>query len=452
MGMKTKLLIAGVVAVGAYFYFSSDDEPPADTSFNDAYVLEDGSIVAISASTPERVRVRHINNGKIQAFYHHGTNRFDVTNGFSNKEVIAKGEFLYSNDGKVIGATLVDEGKSKVIERLPLKHEDISFQSGDLKLRGKLSLPDGEGPFPVVIMIHGSEDYSAVEYYSLPYMLAANGLAAFKFDKRGTGASEGEYTQHFPTLVGDVVAAINKLKKREDIDPGKINLAGFSQGGWIAPLVAKEADIQSIMVGFGTVVELYKEDRWGYVKQLQDKGHGAEELAKADELNKILQSLIDNPTDEAWDSLFSLNDKYRDEKWFKDIAGSDSVLGQVAERALSSSYSFIPEFVWKAYFRYRSNNKGDNFNRLYDPMTTMRTINTPSLWLLAGEDSSLPTPETVTLLDELKQQGKPVTYKVYPGAEHGNVLFELDENGQKVYTQYVDTYFTDTIEWFKSQN
>lgn len=453
MGLKTKLALVLALGVAAYFYFSAEErEPPADTRFNDAYRMADGSIITISASTPERVRVFHVNNGAVQAFYHKADNTFDVVNGYGNRDVVANGHFTFNNQGEVSGAVVNDNGAQQSIERLNLQHEEVYFQTGDLTLRGKLTLPPGEGPFPVVIMIHGSESYSAVDYYALPYMLAAHGIAGFKFDKRGTGLSEGEYTQHFPTLSNDVIAAINQLKQHNKVDSNRINLAGFSQGGWIAPLVAKQTQIQSFLVGFGTVVKLEREDRWGYVKRLEERGFGAEEIAKADELNLLLRQLMKAPTDEDWDRLFKLNDDYRNQAWFKAIAGSDSMLGQVTDQVLGSSYDYIPEWAWKSYFEYRTSGNGDNFNGEYEPMTTMNAINTPSLWLMAGEDSSLPTPETVSLLEQLQAQGKPVFYQVYPGAEHGNVLFTMNAQNEKNYTQYVETYFLDTINWFKQQN
>ena len=248
------------------------------------------------------------------------------------------------------------------------------------------------------------------------------------------------------------MAAIKVLNKRPDIDSSRVNLAGFSQGGWIAPLVAKDIDIQSILVGFGTVVQLQREDRWGYVKRLQERGFGEEEIAIADELNAILRSLLKEPTDEQWDRLFKLNDQYREQEWFKALAGSDSMLGQVIERVVASSYDYIPRFGWKAYFWYRTRGDGDGFNGSYDPMTTMNKIDTPSLWLMAGEDSSLPTGETVELLEQLNAKGKPVSYKVYEGAEHGNVMFKLTDGYKKEYTHYADTYFVDVIDWFKQHN
>jgi len=300
-------------------------------------------------------------------------------------------------------------------------------------------------------MIHGSEAYSGVDYYHLPYMLAAKGIAGFKFDKRGTGGSQGEYTQHFPTLAGDVIAAANFLKSRALIDPNRINLAGFSQGGWIAPLVAQQIDIHAYLVAYGCAVPVQREDRWGYVKRLQDRGFGADAIALADKMNAELVAIVDHGDEAGWDRLFALRDKHIDDDWFQAIVDSDSMLGFIAGMATKPGASLIPGFGWKMYYRWKRGD-GPRVDRTYDPRVTLTEINTPSMWLLPSEDSSAPTFETTAVLDELRNIGKQVEYKVYQGAEHGNVLFEKDENGELIYTGYVQSYFTDMVDWFKLQN
>lgn len=454
MGLKKKLVTLGLlsIVVTAGVYTFQDKEPEVvDTRYNGAYRFVDGSITTIVPSTTNRVRIRHLDDGQVHSLYHDGNGNFQAADGYSSKDFIASGEFKYSDQGLVTGATWIENGNTASIERIPLHSEEVVFNSGDLQLRGKLTLPKGDGPFPVVVMIHGSESSSAVDYYHLPYMLAANGIAGFKFDKRGTGGSEGEYTQHFPTLAGDVIAAIKLLKSRDDINPQQINLIGFSQGGWIAPFVAKQTEVNSFIVGFGCAVSVKREDRWGYVKRLLDRGFGEAEIALADQMNAELESIIDHGDEDAWDRLFLLRDKYIDEDWFRAIVGSDSMLGFVAEKVTSPGASLVPGFGWKLYYRWKSSD-GPNFNRAYDPKVTLREISTPSLWLLAGEDTSVPTPETTEVLDELRTQGKPFHYKVYEGAEHGNVLYETNEAGKRTYTSYAPSYFTDIMDWLKQHN
>lgn len=455
MGIKLKLAAVVVLALGiaAGLYLKSGREYEfIDTSYNGVYLVSDGSLASVTVSSPERIRIRYLNDGRLQAFYHDGNGNFQISDGLTRREFSGSGQFKYNNNGVFSGAKWNEKGVEKSITRIDLQTETLDFKSGDLRLRGKLVLPKGEGPFPVVIMVHGSEDYSAVDHYHLPYLLAANGIAGFKFDKRGTGLSEGEYTQHFPTLSNDVIAAVDKLKKRDDIDAERVNLAGLSQGGWIAPYVAKQIDIQSIMVGFGAAVSVPREDRWGYVYQLQEKGFGEKEIALADAMNAEFASIIDENDESGWDRLFVLTDQYGDSVWFKAIVGSDSILGIVSSKVTLPGSSFIPGFGWKLYYRWFHAGDGPSFNRMYEPRPTLEAIDTPSLWLLAEEDSSIPTPETAEVLSELQGQGKPIQYKIYKDADHGNILFETQQDGSRLYTNYAPTYLTDIVDWFKQQN
>ena len=54
----------------------------------------------------------------------------------------------------------------------------------------------------------------------------------------------------------------------------------------------------------------------------------------------------------------------------------------------------------------------------FDPKPVLETLNVPGLWLLGGEDRSIPTPATVAILNELIASGRPYTHVVYPGLGH----------------------------------
>ncbi|MGO1542665.1 MAG: hypothetical protein ACTHXB_13770, partial [Luteimonas sp.] len=92
-------------------------------------------------------------------------------------------------------------GPAGIATRLELPTEDTTFASGDLTLRGRLVMPTQvDGPVPLAVLVHGSEDYSGVDIYPKQYLLPAQGVAVFVYDKRGTGGSQGEYTQDFHVL------------------------------------------------------------------------------------------------------------------------------------------------------------------------------------------------------------------------------------------------------------
>jgi pimeloyl-ACP methyl ester carboxylesterase len=54
----------------------------------------------------------------------------------------------------------------------------------------------------------------------------------------------------------------------------------------------------------------------------------------------------------------------------------------------------------------------------FDPKPVLESIAVPGLWLLGGEDRSIPTPATVAILDQLIASGKPYTHVVFPGVGH----------------------------------
>ena len=64
------------------------------------------------------------------------------------------------------------------------------------------------GAVPVVVLIHGSEHSSARDSYALQRMLPAEGIGVFVYDKRGTGASGGSYTQDYSVLADDAMQAV----------------------------------------------------------------------------------------------------------------------------------------------------------------------------------------------------------------------------------------------------
>ncbi|MBK5196408.1 MAG: alpha/beta fold hydrolase, partial [Proteiniphilum sp.] len=145
---------------------------------------------------------------------------------------------------------------SEAITIIPDKKESLS-------LAGTLTLPDRAGVFPAVVLIAGSgpNDRDETLFGHKPFLvisdyLTRNGFAVLRYDKRGVGASTGDYSkatiQHFAE---DVHAAVEYLKQRKEIAGSHIGLLGHSEGGIIAPMVAaidKEIDFIVMMAGPGT--------------------------------------------------------------------------------------------------------------------------------------------------------------------------------------------------------
>lgn len=121
-----------------------------------------------------------------------------------------------------------------------LVEEDIEFTNGDVRLRGTLVRPPGPGPYPAVVWVHGSGPQTRAEdfYRDRAYLAARQGIAALIYDKRGSGGSSGDPIATLDALAGDAVAAAQFLMQRPDIRHDRLGVAGFSQGGYVAPLAA----------------------------------------------------------------------------------------------------------------------------------------------------------------------------------------------------------------------
>ena len=204
------VLVAGAGALAAYLALRT---PPADTRFNGAYRLDDGRLVFVTPREGEVLRYR-FEDGTSGALFPVGDSQFESGPGWAGREPVElEVAFRTGEGGRPEGLAWRPRGGSELAgRRLDLPEEVFSFPSGKLALRGKLVRPQGGGPHPAVVLVHGSESYSAVNHYFLPYLFAAHGVATLAYDKRGTGGSEGEYTQNFHVLARDTVAAVEATR------------------------------------------------------------------------------------------------------------------------------------------------------------------------------------------------------------------------------------------------
>lgn len=457
---KNLAVLVLLVGAGAFATWLVLREPPPDTRFNGAYELEDGRRVYITPREGEVLRYR-LEDGTSGALYPEGELRYVSGPGWSGREPVElEVTFRMDAGGRPEGFTwrrpteegtqdgTEEAGAAQEARRLDLPEELFTLPSGELALRAKLVLPPGPGPHPAAVLVHGSGSESAVDHYFMPYLFAAHGVATLVYDKRGTGGSEGEYTQNFHVLARDVAAAVEALRARPDIDPERIHLQGASQGGWIAPLAASHIDgIRSLLIGYGPMMPIIDEDRWGYVYELRRQGFGEEAIARADEIHETVGAILDHGEWERWDALGRLLDEAEGEPWFEAAAGSDSTVGFLAE-------TWMPGWVMKLYARWRLRPvDGEPFaDRLYDPVPVVAALDVPSLWIFGGEDSSMPTGWSVAELERLQAAGRPIEILVYPEAEHGILRFEEGEDGERRYLGYEPEYLMTMVRWLRAQS
>ena len=121
--------------------------------------------------------------------------------------------------------------------------EEVRFhnKAQDLELAGQLFLPQSVEPYPAVVIVHGSGDSSRDNRWiaALTAHLQGQGIAVLVPDKRGSGASGGDWrTASFAELATDTAAALHYLHGRDDLPISAAGVVGSSQGGHISPLIA----------------------------------------------------------------------------------------------------------------------------------------------------------------------------------------------------------------------
>lgn len=142
--------------------------------------------------------------------------------------------------------------------------EDVSFENLTQKihLEGTFTKPKNGTKFPVVLMITGSgpQDRDETMGAHKTFLVIADhltklGIAVLRVDDRGIGKSTGNFVAATSAdFATDVMAGIEYLKTRKDVDAGKIGLLGHSEGGLIAPYVAaRSKDVAFIVMLAGPV-------------------------------------------------------------------------------------------------------------------------------------------------------------------------------------------------------
>jgi hypothetical protein len=388
------------------------------------YRLADGALVDIAPADGDTLRWRRFDGatGKLQRG---ADGIWESTYGWTDRSDGIAVSFSACSAGEISFGGVA--GK-----RISVDVHEAMFKSHGTVLAGRLVMPQGKQPVPIVVLLHGSEQASALSDYSLQTyflqrMLPAEGLGAFVYDKRGTGRSGGHYTQDYSLLADDAVAALRKARQLAGARAGRIGYQGGSQAGWVAPLAANRTSVDFVIVCFGLAVNVIDEDQEGVELQMREKGYPPEVIAKALEVASAAEAVFESDFKSGFPKLDEMKAKYGSAPWYKDVHGDYAffVLQQDSDAKLRA---LAPEFDWHTPFHY-------------DPMPVLRADKVPQLWILGGEDYEAPSAETSRRIKSLIADGLPFTLGYYPGAEHGMTLFETAADGSRVSTRYASGYF-----------
>ncbi len=317
--------------------------------------------------------------------------------------------------------------------------EEVSFTSGDAVYSGTLTLPAGEGKYPLVILVSGmgpqNRDWAFTAKYKMAEILSdhfvSKGIAVYRYDDRGFGKSTGipEGQMSFEDLAGDIQNAVGLFRKRTDIS--QIGLCGHSLGGILAVMMAAEnKDIDFIITlsgAFRNGADIMKEQaatlkRWRTSAEMTDEevvangvkftenlvryaGNGEGDY----EIRKTLTDLINYQISKMTPEKLAENLKtFRDKE-------------DLFQKSFDEAYSFYTSAHQKSFVTY---NAADDISKISCPVLIMFGELDKNVVV----SSNLPP-----VIDGFKQSGiSDLTIRIVPGADHGYSNSVLNKTGKMI--------------------
>lgn len=291
----------------------------------------------------------------------------------------------------------------------PYRSEEVGYDNAarpGVHLTGTLTIPEGRGPFPAVLLITGSgaQDRNEALMGHQPFLVLADylsrrGFAVLRVDDRGVGGSTGATANDtMYDYAADVEAGLAFLRTRREIDRRRIALLGHSEGGLIAPLVAsQDRSVAAIVLWAGPGVrgaELLSEQ---YRAVLIASGAPAEQVEAASRIQSgVMQALAAAPDVAAARAAITAG--------YADAGAPPPSEAQLAMMTSPWFRTFVA----------------------YDPAPTLRRLHLPVLALLGTKDVQVVATQNEPALRAALAGNRRATVTVLPGLNH---LFQTAQTG-----------------------
>ena len=278
-----------------------------------------------------------------------------------------------------------------------MKPEEIHFFSQDIGLAGTLYKPESQPPYPTIVVVHPASagEWTDLFYDHLKSELPEHGIAVLVFDRRGAGASEGNFEiADFEDLASDVIAGVKYLQSRPDIDPNKIGLHGTSQGAWIAPIAARrKPDVACIVAVSASGVSPADQMNYGVAFHLEKAGFDPAGIEEAIRLRNLVNEYFRGHVSRA-EASTELS-RFEDQPWY--------------QQAYLYPSSKLPVDITQSKWHYEMD---------YEPLSVWKKVTQPTLFLFAEVDEWVPIEQSMINYEKATAHVNDVTHKQIPGTDH----------------------------------
>jgi uncharacterized protein len=305
----------------------------------------------------------------------------------------------------------------------PFEYSEIPITFNNKKegiqLKGLITKPVGNGPFPAVVLVTGSgpQDRNSEIFGHKPFLVIADyltnqGIIVLRYDERGVGESEGQFSSATSLdFKDDAIFALEYLRSQSFVDNQKVGLIGHSEGGLIAWLIGAEKDKADFLIALAPPVVPIPDLMLKQTEDISRSSGSPQELVNQQvSINKKFYDLITHSksSDEALSKIPELVDE---------IMSGYGIDKEVLEQQANSLSSTFEKSINPWFYNFIKTN----------PEEYIFKINVPTFAGFGGKDLQVNASQNGNRLVELFQKRSDLLeLKVYPDLNH---LFQKAETG-----------------------
>ena len=283
-------------------------------------------------------------------------------------------------------------------------------------LAGTLTIPEGDGPFPALVLVSGSGQQNRDEelmnhrpFWVIADYLSRRGVAVLRYDDRGMGGSTGEVLNaNSLDFSYDAEAAFDFLLNRKEINASQVGILGHSEGGIINFMVAERRPEVAFLVSLAgpavNGIEVLKEQQAA--------------ILRAQGMTEEMVKFSGNANAQMFDIIEASNDRVEADTLLRQLLKGWGYNEELTEQTVGQMAS-----PWMYYFLK------------YDPTDAIVKTNCPALLLNGSKDLQVLASQNLPAYEKIiAEHGKTnLTLREMPDLNH---LFQHCETGSP--TEYVE--------------